>query len=90
MARMPETPAGSESTARAERDVSRDLGDPPRSWSGEPDRVCQLKGASTGRQMSRWKSGPPVVLSARESRVHGEAAGQSECPGWGNIPYTQR
>ena len=30
-ARVPETPAGSESTARTETDALRDLGDPP--WS---------------------------------------------------------
>ena len=29
--------------------------------------------------MRRWKSDSPIVLGARESRVHGEAAGQVEC-----------
>ena len=40
--------------------------------------------------MRRWKSDPLVVLRARESRVHGEAAGQSARPGRGNIPSTIR
>jgi hypothetical protein len=36
------------------------------------------------------KSDPLVVLGARESRVHGEAAGQVETLARGNIPCTQR
>jgi hypothetical protein len=30
--RLPETPAGSKSTARTETEASRNLGDPPSSW----------------------------------------------------------
>ena len=47
-------------------------------------------GYAQGRQMLRWKSDPLVVLRARESRVHGEAAGQSARPGRGNISSTFR
>jgi len=44
MARWPETAAGSESTARSEREAPRDLGDPLWSWSAdEGDRVCRTK-----------------------------------------------
>src|SRR6516225_1131686 len=42
MARWPETAAGSESTARSEREAPRDLGDPLWSRSAEnADRVCR-------------------------------------------------
>jgi hypothetical protein len=34
--------------------------------------------------------GSPIVLRARESRVHGEEARQVELPVQGNIPCTQR
>jgi len=34
--------------------------------------------------------GSLIVLRARESRVHGEEAGQAELPVQGNIPCTQR
>src|SRR5215472_17766168 len=40
--------------------------------------------------MRRWKSDPLVILGARESRVHGEAAGQVELLIQGNIPCTVR
>jgi hypothetical protein len=40
--------------------------------------------------MRRWKSDSLVVLGARESRAHGEAARQVEMLVWGNIPCTQR
>jgi len=40
--------------------------------------------------MRRWKSDPLVVLGVRESRIHGEAAGQVELLVQGNIPCTQR
>jgi len=40
--------------------------------------------------MLRWKSDPPVVLGARESRAQGEAAGQVETLTRGHIPCTQR
>ena len=40
--------------------------------------------------MRRWKSDSLVVLGARESRVHGEAAGQVELLVQGNIPCTLR
>lgn len=78
MARWPETAAGSVSTARSDREASRDLGDPLRSWSGhKTDRVCRTIGIipEKGRRHSA-KSDSLVVLGARESRVQGEAAKQ--------------
>jgi hypothetical protein len=78
MARWPETAAGSVSTARSDREASRDLGDPLRSWSvHKTDRVCQTIGIipEKGRCHSA-KSDSLVVLGARESRVQGEAAKQ--------------
>jgi len=77
-ARWPETAAGSESTARSETEASRNLGDPLRSWSAlEADRVCRTIWLTPekGRRCSA-KSDSLVVLRARESRVHGEAAEQ--------------
>ena len=78
MARWPETAAGSESTARSEMEASRNLGDPLRSWSAlMADRVCRTIWLTPekGRRCSA-KSDSLVVLRARESRVHGEAAKQ--------------
>ncbi len=78
MARWPETAAGSVSTARSEREASRDLGDPLWSWSvHKTDRVCRTIGIipEKGRCHSA-KSDSLVVLGARESRVQGEAAKQ--------------
>ena len=78
MARWPETAAGSVSTARSEREASRDLGDPLWSWSAyQADRVCRTIGINpeNGRRYSA-KSDSLVVLRARESRAHGEAAKQ--------------
>jgi RNA-directed DNA polymerase len=40
--------------------------------------------------MRRWKSDSPIVLGARESRVHGEGAGQSETGLEKHCPYTRR
>lgn len=40
--------------------------------------------------MPSWKSDPLVVLRARESRTHGEAAEQGERLNQGNITYTQK
>jgi hypothetical protein len=40
--------------------------------------------------MLSWKSDPLVVLGARESRVHGEAAEQVEELDQGNISYAQK
>ena len=78
MARSPETAAGSGSTARAETEASRDLGDPPRSrsapWAGRVCRTIWLT-PEKGRRCGA-KSDSLVVLRARESRVHGEAAKQ--------------
>jgi hypothetical protein len=77
VARWPETAAGSKSTARSEREALRDLGDPLRSWFVSTNRVCRTiwltpeKGRRCG-----VKSDSLVVLRARESRVHGEAAKQ--------------
>jgi hypothetical protein len=77
-ARWPETAAGSVSTARSDKEAPRDLGDPLWSWSAhEADRVCRTiriipeKGRRHGA-----KSDSLVVLRARESCVHGEAAKQ--------------
>ena len=78
MARWPETAAGSVSTARSDKEAPRDLGDPLRSWSvHKTDRVCQTIGIipEKGRCHSA-KSDSLVVLRARESCAHGEAAKQ--------------
>jgi hypothetical protein len=78
MARWPETAAGSECTARSKTEASRDLGDPLRSRSAlVADRVCRTIWLTPekGRRCS-VKSDSLVVLRARESRVHGEAAKQ--------------
>jgi hypothetical protein len=80
MARWPETAAGSECTARSETEASRDLGDPL--WSRSAlgaDRVCRTIWLTPekGRRCS-VKSDSLVVLRARESRVHGEAAKQTK------------
>lgn len=78
VARWPETAAGSQCTARSKKEASRDLGDPLRSWSVfKADRVCRTKWLmpEKGRCCS-VKSDSLVVLRARESRVHGEAAKQ--------------
>jgi hypothetical protein len=80
MARWPETAAGSESTARSETEASRNLGDPLRSrFALAADRVCRTTWLTPekGRRCS-VKSDSLVVLRARESRVHGEAAKQRE------------
>jgi hypothetical protein len=79
MARWPETAAGSECTARSKTEASRDLGDPL--WSRSAlvaDRVCRTIWLTPekGRRCSA-KSDSLVVLRARESRVHGEAAKQT-------------
>ena len=78
MARWPETAAGSVSTARSDREASRDLGDPLWSWFAyKADRVCRTIGIipEKGRCHSA-KSDSLVVLGARESRAQGEAAKQ--------------
>jgi hypothetical protein len=78
MARWPETAAGSGSTARSDMEASRDLGDPLWSWSAyKADRVCRTIGIipEKGRCHSA-KSDSLVVLRARESCAHGEAAKQ--------------
>ena len=77
MARWPETAAGSLSTARLEKEMPRDLGDPLRSWINTKNRVCPTIWLTPekGRRCSA-KSDSLVVLRARESRVHGEAARQ--------------
>jgi len=77
MARWPETAAGSLRTARLEKEMPRDLGDPLRSWIKTKNRVCPTIWLTPekGRRCSA-KSDSLVVLRARESRVHGEAARQ--------------
>ena len=78
MARWPETAAGSVSTARSDREASRDLGDPLWSWFAyKADRVCRTIGIIPEEgKCDSAKSDSLVVLRARESRVHGEAAKQ--------------
>jgi len=78
MARWAETAAGSVSTARSDMEASRDLGDPLRSRSAsKAERVCRTIwiNPEKGRSCSA-KSDSLVVLRARESRAHGEAAKQ--------------
>jgi hypothetical protein len=80
MARWPETAAGSECTARSKMEASKDLGDPLRSRSAlVADRVCRTIWLTPekGKRCS-VKSDSLVVLRARESRVHGEAAKQTK------------
>ena len=78
MARWPETAAGSVSTARSDREASRDLGDPLWSWFAyKVDRVCRTIGIIPEKgKCDSAKSDSLVVLRARESRAHGEAAKQ--------------
>ena len=77
-ARWPETAAGSVSTARSEMEALRDLGDPLWSWSapkaGRVSRTIRIT-PENGRRHSA-KSDSLVVLRARESCAHGEAAKQ--------------
>jgi len=77
-ARWPETAAGSESTARSETEASWDLGDPL--WSGSApaaDPVCRTRWRTPEKdRRCSAKSDSLVVLRARESCVHGEAAKQ--------------
>jgi len=77
-ARWPETAAGSVSTARSEMEAARDLGDPLWSWSAhKADRVCRTIRIIPEKGRCRSvKSDSLVVLRARESRAHGEAAKQ--------------
>ena len=77
-ARWPETAAGSGSTARSDREASWDLGDPLWSWSAhQADRVCRTIGITPEKSRGRSaKSDSLVVLRARESCAHGEAAKQ--------------
>ena len=88
MARWPETAAGSESTARAEREAPRDLGEPLRSRSADnADRVCRTiwiipeKGRRCGAL-----SDSLVVLRVRESCTHGEAAKQMKADSRETLP----
>src|SRR5216683_1756667 len=78
MARWPETAAGSVSTARSDREASRDLGDPLWSWfASRADRVCRtIRIIPEKGRCHSAKSDSLIVLRARESRVHGEAAKQ--------------
>jgi hypothetical protein len=68
------------STARSEKEASRDLGDPLWSWSvNMTDRVCRTIGIIPEKgKCHSAKSDSLVVLRARESRVHGEAAKQTK------------
>lgn len=88
MARPPETPAGSESMARMEKEASRNRGDP--AWSSPKGGVRRLNGPSIGERTPRWESDPLILLGARESRVHGEGVGQDGRLVWGNTSGTQR
>jgi len=57
---------------------------------GKPPEYAQAEVHPVGRQMLRWKSDPLIVLCARESRVHGEAAGRVSSLFWGHMVFTQR
>jgi hypothetical protein len=78
MARWPETAAGSVSTARSDKEASRDLGDPLWSWFvNKTDRVCRTIGIIPEKgKCDSAKSDSLIVLRVRESRAHGEAAKQ--------------
>jgi len=78
MARWPETAAGSGSTARSDKEASRDLGDPLWSWFAyQADRVCRtIRIIPEKGRCHSAKSDSLVVLGARESRAQGEAAKQ--------------
>jgi hypothetical protein len=78
MARWPETAAGSVSTARSDKEATRDLGDPLWSWSvSKADRVCRtIRIIPEKGKCYSAKSDSLVVLRTRESRAHGEAAKQ--------------
>ena len=53
---------------------------------GYADRTGEFP---SGKQRHRWKSDPLIVLRARESRAHGEAAGpESPCSGT-HSPYSE-
>jgi len=79
MARLLESPAGSESVARLEMEASRNLGDP--AWSsggvGSVGSTPTQEAHPKARRMLRWKSDSLIVLGARESRVHGEAVSRA-------------
>src|SRR6202008_1825838 len=88
MARWPETAAGGVRTARSDKETPRDLGDPLRAWSvAKTERVCQTIGIipEKGRCHSA-KSDSLVVLRARESCAHGEAAKQMKTDFRGTSP----
>ena len=77
MARWPETAAGSESTARAEREAPRDLGDPL--WS----RSALTRIEYAGRYGSFLRKADAAVevgfagsTQSAGNRTHGEAAKQ--------------
>jgi hypothetical protein len=78
MARWPETVAGSVSSARSDKEASRDLGDPLWSWFAyQADRVCRtIRIIPEKGRCHSAKSDSLVVLGARESRAQGEAAKQ--------------
>ena len=90
-ARWSETAAGSESTARPETEASRNLRDPAWSWSGafSVEYVERMDHPEDGKRHA-WKSDPLIVLGARESRVHGEAAGQTETGSGQHRLHTRR
>ncbi len=90
MVRALETPAGSESTAWAEREASWHLGDPPASWSATRAEYVDRMAKPERDRCDGGSRGSLIVLRARESRVHGEEARQVELPVQGNIPCTQR
>jgi hypothetical protein len=90
VARALETPAGSESTAWAEKEASWHLGDPPPPCPATRAEYVNRMDQPEGDKRDGGSRGSLIVLRARESRVHGEEARQVELPVRGNIPCTQR
>lgn len=90
MARALETPAGSESTARTEKEASWHLGDPLPSCSATRAEYVNRMDQPEGDKRDGGSRGSLIVLRARERRAHGEEARQVELPVRGNIPCPHR
>ena len=89
-ARELETPAGSDSTERAEMEAPWNLGDPPPSWSGENGPSMSTEWTNLRETEATVEVGLAGSTQSAESRVHGEAARQVELLVRGNTPYTLR
>ena len=74
-----ETPAGSKSTARTEREASWNLGDPSSSWRWRSGRVCQPNGRTHASRVaeSSWPS--PKNGSARIGTEGGGISDSNSC-----------